>query len=145
MTAVTLQQRYVEQCAQYLGSAMGVEPEAVLGRSRMYLLSLARHLIAYRLRTFGWTQTEVGRLLHLDHSSVSHAEHRIPRVLITDTDIADIYGAMPMFGGEVFSDTNLVQLYERLSYLMAEAMDVRNRIDAALAQQDVPRRVERAG
>lgn len=52
------------------GSIYGVDPEAIVGRSRSATVVRAR-VCAYRmLRRLGWSFPEIGRLVNRDHSSV---------------------------------------------------------------------------
>ncbi len=142
MTALDDRMAYVQMCAEVLGSRHGIEPSAILGRTRVYAPTLARHLIIYRCWRMGWTIVAIGGLFGLDHSTISHAKDRIPRLLATDADAAADYASLPAFeGARLFTEPSLVDLYQRLTEVVAEAYSLRERIEAKLAAESVPVRL----
>lgn len=146
MTALDDRLAYVQMCAEVLGSRRGIEPSAILGRTRVYAPTLARHLIIYRCWRTGWTTVAIGGLLGLNHSTISHATGRVPRLLTMDAAAAADYDSLPAFeGARLFTEPSLVDLYQRLTEVVAEAYSLRERIEAKLAAESVPTRLRVVG
>ena len=145
MTALDDRMAYVQMCAELLGSRHGLDPSAILGRTRVYAPTLARHLIIYRCWRLGWTTVAIGELFGLDHSTISLATVRVPRLLATDEEAAEDYDSLPAFGARVFTEVGLTELYHRLTEVMAEAYSLKERIEAKLADESVPSRLRVVG
>lgn len=136
-----IRRQYVESCADFLSDRMGVPCGAVLGGDRTPEPALARMLIMLRVRSYGWSLPEIGKLFNRDHSTVHHGVTKAARLIRCDSELASIYTAIPAWGERVFTESSLTEKYECLTKLLAEAALVHEAIRAELSRQSVPTRV----
>lgn len=145
MSDAQVRRHYVERLADYLADRLMLDPQAILGTTRgTNRASDARHILTYWLREQAWQLDEIGEALHRDHSTVHHAWSKVRARLATDMELREVVRNMPRMAVRMFSEPNLVELYQQLTETLAVAMDLRNRIDAVLSQQDIPQRALRA-
>lgn len=57
----------------YVCKSFGVKPGVLLGKSRAKQVVLARHVLMALLHKHKFSQTEIGILMEVDHTTVSHA------------------------------------------------------------------------
>lgn len=65
-----LKARYVDKMSEIVGMD-------ILTRVRCTTLVWARYMVAYQMRQEGFTTGAIGKLLHMDHSTVTYAVKRI--------------------------------------------------------------------
>ena len=59
----------------------GINPKAILTRSRLMEIAIPRHLAAYILRRKGYSTTETGKYLNRNHASMIHSTKVIRNML----------------------------------------------------------------
>lgn len=65
-------------CLAMVAEVMGIASDDIIGKTHKPMPTMARHLTMWMLhRLCGYSTTEVGRLLHRDHSSVVYACSRV--------------------------------------------------------------------
>lgn len=71
-------------------AAFGITPDLLIGPRRFARLTAPRHAAAWALRKIGLSLTEIGELLHRDHSTIHTSIERAEERAAADTEYAQI-------------------------------------------------------
>jgi len=81
----------IDEIATQVGERLGVDPDALLGKTRRRPVQRARHIAIHVARyRLGWSLPKLGKHFGRDHSTILDSLRVADRLLATDREVAEL-------------------------------------------------------